>query len=82
MISVPFTNILQGRCFSSYCGYYSTSSYILSIYSASAYSFIMLSLYILTTFNLFHPMLTFNLAKQHHDVLYPGSSLVIYLCAV
>lgn len=32
IISLPLTNTLQGKCFSSSWGYYSTSSYILSIY--------------------------------------------------
>ena len=82
MISIPFANILQGKCFSSYCGYYSISSYIFSIYSASAYSFNMFYLYILTTFNLFSQIFTFSQAKQHRDVLYPDSNLVIYLYVV
>ena len=81
IISVPLANILQGRCFSSYCGYSSISYSILRISSASAYSFIMFYLYMQITFSLFRWEDTFNRARLHRDVLslYLGPTTYLYV---
>ena len=82
IISIPLANTLQGRCFSSYCGYSYMSYSILSISSASPYSFIMFYLYMRITFNLFRKKDTFSRARLHRDVLILYLDLIIYLYVV